>query len=128
MAASAIILVIACLNLANMLIVQGTVAPSRDRRSLGPGRGPLADHPAVARRVLLLALLGGVSGVLLAVCGMRILNAWVATAAEMVLRVLQVGLNVRVLMVTLGFCLIATLLFGLRNLLCGCPSVTLPAR
>jgi putative ABC transport system permease protein len=114
MAVSTIILVIACLNLANMLIVQGA---SRHREiavrlALGGGRW------RIIRQLLaesgLLALLGGVLGVLLAVCGMRILNAWFATATDVVTRVLQVGLNVRVLTATLGFCLIATLLFGLR--------------
>ena len=52
----------------------------------------------------LLALLGGVLGVLLAFCGTRILSVWS----------LRPGLNVRVLAATLGLCLIATLLFGLR--------------
>ncbi len=113
MAASAIILVIACLNLANMLIVQGT---SRHREiavrmALGGGRWRIIRQLLVES--LLLALLGGVLGVLLAFCGTRILNAWIATAKDG-LRDLQPGLNVRVLVATLGFCLIATLLFGLR--------------
>jgi len=113
MVASAIILVIACLNLANMLIVQGT---SRHREiavrmALGGGRWRIFRQLLVES--LLLALLGGVLGILLAVCGTRILNVWIATAKDG-MRYLQPGLNVRVLAATLGFCLIATLLFGLR--------------
>ena len=113
MAASAIVLVIACLNLANMLIVQGT---SRHREiavrmALGGGRWRIVRQLLIES--LLLALLGGVLGVLLAFCGTRILSVWIATAKDG-LRELLPGLNVRVLAATLGFCLIATLLFGLR--------------
>lgn len=110
--ASAIILVIACLNLANMLIVQGA---SRHREiavrmAIGGGRWRIIRQLLVES--LLLAVLGGVLGILLAFCGMRILNVWIADA-DMV-QDLQPGLNVRVLAATLGFCLMATLLFGLR--------------
>jgi putative ABC transport system permease protein len=114
MAVSTIILVIACLNLANMLIVQGASRHREIAVRLALGGGRLRIIRQLLVESGLLALLGGVLGVLLAVCGMRILNTWFATAADIVLRVLQVGLNVRVLMATLGFCLIATLLFGLR--------------
>lgn len=110
MSVAAIILVIACLNLANMLIVQGS---SRHREvavrlALGGGRWRIIRQLLVES--LLLAVLGGGLGILLACFGMRILNVWIA-AREMSL---QVGLNVRVLGATLGLCLIATLLFGLR--------------
>jgi predicted permease len=103
-AASAIILVIACLNLANMLIVQGA-ARHREiavRLALGGGRWRIIRQLLIESG--LLALLGGVLGILLAFCGTRILSIWG----------LRPGLNVRVLAATLGLCLIATLLFGLR--------------
>jgi len=110
MATAAIILVIACLNLGNMLIVQGA---SRHREiavrlALGGGRWRIIRQLLVES--LLLAILGGGLGVLLALGGMRVLNVWIA-AREISL---QVGLNVRVLVTTLGLCLIATLLFGLK--------------
>jgi len=113
MTASATILLIACLNLANMLIVQGT---SRHREiavrlALGGGRWRIIRQLLVES--LLLALLGGGLGVLLAFGGMQVLNGWIATARNGISE-LQPGLNVRVLIATLGFCLIATLLFGLR--------------
>ncbi len=110
MSTAAIILVIACLNLANMLIVQGT-ARHREiavRLALGGGRWRIIRQLLVES--LLLALLGGGGGILLACFGMRILNVWVA-AKEISL---QVGLNVRVLATTSGLCLVTTLLFGLR--------------
>ena len=114
MAVSTIILVIACLNLANMLIVQGASRHREIAVRLAIGGGRLRIIRQLLVESGLLALLGGVLGVLLAVCGMRILNAWFATAGQEMVRALQVGLNVRILMATLGFCLIATLLFGLR--------------
>ena len=113
MAASAIILVIACLNLANMLIVQGA---SRQREiavrmALGGGRWRIIRQLLIESG--LLALLGGVLGVLLAFGGMKVLSLWIGTAEDG-LRDLQPGLNVRVLAATLGLCLVATVLFGLR--------------
>lgn len=114
MAVSSIILLIACLNLANMLIVQGA---SRHREiairmAIGGGRWRIIRQLFVES--LLLALLGGVLGFLLAFWGTSILRAWIAAAHDPELRTLQPCLNLRVLGATLGFCLIATLLFGLR--------------
>jgi len=114
LAASAVILVIACLNLANMLIVRGA---SRQREmairlALGGGRWRIIRQ--LFTESLLLALLGGILGVLLAFGSMRILNTWITTTPDIDARDLQVGLNGRVLAAMLGLCLIATLLFGLR--------------
>jgi len=114
MTASALILVIACLNLANMLIVQGA-ARHREmavRLAVGGSRGRIVRQLLVESG--LLALLGGVLGVLLAFWGTRILNVWIAGVQDREFRQFQPGLNVRVLVATLCFCLIATLLFGLR--------------
>jgi predicted permease len=110
MTASAIILVIACLNLANMLIVQGTLRHNEIaiRMAIGGGRWRIIQQ--LFTESLLLALLGGIFGVLLVFCGMWIFNAWIATEDTS----LRPSLNVRVLAATLGFCLMATLLFGLR--------------
>jgi len=107
---SSVILVIACLNLANMLIVQGA---SRHREiavrmALGGGRWRIIRQLLVES--LMLAVIGGGFGVLLAFCGMCIFNTWIAAAGTSI----QVGLNIRVLAATLGLCLIATLLFGMR--------------
>jgi predicted permease len=114
MAVSAVILVIACLNLANMLIVQGA---SRHREiairlALGGNRWRIVRQLFIESG--LLALLGGVLGVPLAFWGTRILNAWIVATPDIYTRDLRPGLNVRVLVATLGVCLVATLLFGLR--------------
>ena len=114
LATSAIILVIACLNLANMLIVQGAARQHEIavRLALGGGRWRIIQQ--LFTESLLLALLGGMLGVLLAFGSMKILNTCMTTAPDCFARGLRAGLNSRALAVTLGLCLIATLLFGLR--------------
>lgn len=117
MAASVIILVVACLNLGSMLIVQGASRRREIAVRLAVGGGRWRIIRQLLTESLLLALLGGVLGFLLAFCCIRILNAWIGAAPEWV-RDLRPGLNIRVLAVTLGFSLIATLLFGLKPALC----------
>ncbi|MEN6426935.1 MAG: ADOP family duplicated permease [Phycisphaerales bacterium] len=114
MAGSVVTLLIVCLNLASMLIVQGASRHREIAIRLAVGGGRLRIVRQLLVESALLALLGGVLGVLLAVCGMRILNVWFAGANWEVMRAMRVGLGIRILMGTLGFCLIATLLFGLR--------------
>jgi len=111
---SLLILGIACLNLANMLIVQGAARNSEItiRMALGGGRWRIVRQLLI--QSALLAVLGGILGTLLAVCGLRILNAWIATLPNTSGDSLQLGLNVRVLMAALGLCLTTTLLFGLK--------------
>jgi len=114
MVGSVVTLLIVCLNLASMLIVQGASRHREIAIRLAVGGGRLRIIRQLLVESALLALLGGVLGVLLAVCGMRILNVWFAGANWEVTRAMRVGLNIRILMGTLGFCLMATLLFGLR--------------
>jgi putative ABC transport system permease protein len=97
-----------------MLIVQGASRHREIAIRLAVGGGRLRIIRQLLVESALLALLGGVLGVLLAVCGMRILNVWFAGADSVVQRAIRVSLDLRILMATLGFCLIATLLFGLR--------------
>jgi predicted permease len=114
MAGSVVTLLIVCLNLASMLIVQGASRHREITIRLAVGGGRLRIVRQLLVESALLALLGGVLGVLLAVCGMRILNVWFAGADSQIWGAIRVGLDIRILMGTLGFCLIATLLFGLR--------------
>jgi len=114
MAVSAIILAIACLNLANMLIVQGA-ARQREiatRLALGGSRWCIIRQLLIES--LLLALLGGVLGVLLAFWGTRIVNIWLIPHFCRGATAVHCGLSLRVLAGTLGLCLITTLLFGLK--------------
>jgi len=114
MGVSAIILLIACLNLANMLMVQGT-SRRREiavRMAIGGGRLRIIRQLFIESGIL--AILGGILGILLALGGMRTVNVCIANMPEAAMRGLRVGLNLRILAVTLGACLIATVLFGLR--------------
>ncbi len=114
MGVSGIILLIACLNLANMLIIQ-SASRRREiavRMALGGGRWRIIRQLLIESG--LLALLGGILGLLLAIWGTSILRASIGAVQDAELRCFKPSLNVRVLVATLGFCLVATLLFGLR--------------
>ena len=113
MAVSAIILAIACLNLANMLIVQGASRQREIATRLALGGSRWCIIRQLLTESLLLALLGGVFGVLLAFWGTRIVNIWVIPHFLRAPTV-RCGLSLRVLAGTLGVCLITTLLFGLK--------------
>jgi predicted permease len=116
MGVSAAVLLIACLNLASMVIVRGTRRHREIAVRLALGGSRLQIIRQLLIESLLLALLGGAFGLLLAFWGTRALNTWIAVLQGPIdfVAALRVGLNVRVLVVTLGFCLIATILFGLR--------------
>ncbi|MHC4331133.1 MAG: ADOP family duplicated permease [Planctomycetota bacterium] len=116
MGVSAAVLLIACLNLAGMMIVQGARRHREIAVRLALGGSRLQIIRQLLIESLLLALLGGILGLLLAFWSTRVLNNWIADLQGPMDfgAALRVGLNVRVLLVTLGFCLIATILFGLR--------------
>ncbi len=113
MGISGAVLLIACLNLASMITVQGA-ARQREiaiRLAIGGGRWRIIRQLFVES--LLLALLGGILALIPAFWGVRILSAWIATGKTLPVE-LTASLDIRVLGATLGFCLIATVLFGLR--------------
>ncbi|MBN2315968.1 MAG: FtsX-like permease family protein [Sedimentisphaerales bacterium] len=97
-----------------MLIVQGA-ARQREiatRLALGGSRWCIIRQLLIES--LLLALLGGVFGVLLAFWGTRIVNIWVIPHFYRHTTTFRCGLSLWVLAGTLGLCLITTLLFGLK--------------
>ncbi|MCX5643134.1 MAG: ABC transporter permease [Phycisphaerae bacterium] len=120
MGISGVILLIACLNLANMITVQGAARQREIAIRMAIGGGRLRIIRQLFIESLLLALFGGVLALLPAFWGVRILNAWLATGTLPVQ--LATTFDARVLGVTLGFCLIATVLSGLR------PALRLSAR
>jgi predicted permease len=112
MGMSAVVLVIACLNLANMLLARGT-ARRREialRLALGSGRGRVVRQ--LLTESLLLAMLGGAAGLLLAIWGTRLLTATFADVLPMVVA-FDASPDLRVLAATLGFSVLATLTAGL---------------
>jgi putative ABC transport system permease protein len=116
MGVSAIVLLIACLNLANMYVIQGA---SRHREiairmAIGGGRMRIIRQFFIESA--LLALFGGAFGFVLAFWGTKILNAslgilWFSAQTN---PAVKGSIDARVFVATLGFCLIAALLSGLR--------------
>jgi len=118
MGISGIILLIACLNLANMIVVQagGRQHEFAIRAAIGGGRLRIMRQLLVES--FLLAVFGGILALAVSLWGIRLFKLWAAMGqlpmqlGEAI--VSGVALDVRVLAATLSFCLIATVLFGLK--------------
>jgi predicted permease len=113
---SGVVLLIACLNLANMLIVQGTVRQREIaiRMAMGGGRWRIVQQ--LLAESLTLAISGGILGLALAFGGLTWLNRWIASGRLELdfAAAIKPGLDMIVLGVTVVVSLIATVLFGLR--------------
>jgi putative ABC transport system permease protein len=108
--AVAFVLLIACANVANLLLAR-TESRSREvavRTALGAGRGRLVRQFFVEH--LVLAGVGGVLGVGLAVAGVRALDA---ARPPNLPRADEIGLDANVLLFALGATVVTGLLFGL---------------
>jgi putative ABC transport system permease protein len=118
MGISGVVLLIACLNLANMIVVQGG-GRHREiaiRAAIGGGRLRIVRQLLVES--LVLAVFGGILAVGVALWGIRVLKLW-AAMGQLPMQLGEaiasgIALDVRVLVATLSFCLIATVLFGLK--------------
>ncbi len=116
MGVSAVILLIVCLNLGNMLVIQSATRHREMAIRMAVGGGRLRIMRQLFIESLLLALLGGILGVVLASWGARILHLWLATGRSRTewAAPLSMGFDVRTLAATAGICVIATVLFGLK--------------
>jgi putative ABC transport system permease protein len=112
LAVAAVVLLIASLNVANMMLARGTTRRREIaiRLALGGGRADILRQLMIEG--LMLALAGGAGGLLLAYWGT---GALVRSLAHMMPLdiVYSAGPDWRVLAATIGFCMLSTILFGL---------------
>lgn len=108
----AIVLLVACLNLVDLLLARGQVRGREMaiRSSLGGGRGRLTRQ--LVSEGLLLALAGGAVGLLMSIWATNALLAAMRPVLPVALSLPELDLDWRVLAGTVGFSLAATLLFG----------------
>lgn len=108
----AIVLLVACLNLADLLLARGLVRRQEMaiRSSLGGGRGRLIRQ--LLTEGLLLALAGGVVGLLLSTWATDALLTSLRPVIPVALSLPEFDFDWRVLIGTMGFSLVASLVFG----------------
>ena len=104
-----LVLLIACANVANLLLVraEGRQQELGIRAALGATRGRIAAE--LLFESLILALLGSVLGLVLAYTALRVL---IAMAPSGLPRLQEIGIDGPVLLFTLAVSLVASLLFG----------------
>jgi predicted permease len=109
---SAVVLLIASLNVANMMLARGSARRKEIaiRLALGGGRRSILQQ--LFTEGLVLALLGGSAGLLLAYWSTTLLVRSLAVLAPIDL-IYGASPDLRVLAATLGFCTLSTLLFAL---------------
>ena len=106
------LLLIACVNLANLLFARGT---SRQREvavrsALGASRARVFSQ--LLTESLVLAVLGGVAGILLAVTIVRLVQAVMPPVGTMIPSEANIRISIPVLIFTIGVTALAGLLFG----------------
>ena len=112
MGMAAVVLLIASLNLANMMLARGSARRKEIAMRLALGAGRQQVIRQLLTEGFMLSLVGGVFGLLIGYWGV----SWLASSLVPIAPV-PVTINTtpdfRVLLATFGFCVLATLMFGL---------------
>jgi predicted permease len=108
--ATALVLLVACANVANLLLAQGAARLHEFavRRALGGGRGRLVRQLAIEN--LVLALTGGAAGLIIAAWGTRIVRT---AATPHVPRIDEASLDVRIFVAAAALSIAAAVVFGM---------------
>ena len=109
----ALVLLIACVNLANLLLARASLRGSEIKVRLAVGAGRWRLVRQLLTESLLLATLGGVAGVLFAYWATGALSAFTNKQAGLLPGGVDLSLNWRVLVFTLAVSLVTGVLFGL---------------
>ena len=109
---ASLVLLIACLNLTNMMLARGTARRKEIALRLALGSGRARVIRQLLTENLLLAAVGSAAGLLLATWGAHLLVASLASALPFVV-MLDTTPDARVLGATVGFCVLATVVSGL---------------
>src|SRR5205823_1559137 len=108
--AVALVLLIACANLTTMLLARAVAHEREMAIRVALGAGPWRLLRQVLTESVMLALVGGTAGVLLAVLGVDLLKS---IGAQTVPRLREVNLDLRVLIITFAVSVGTGILFGL---------------
>ena len=111
MAGVCLLLLVACANVANLLLARGAARQKEIaiRKAVGADGGRIVRQ--LLTESLVLSLLAGAAGVVIAQAAGRMLVGMVSFSGQAV--ELRAGIDLRVLGFTLAVCLLTTLLFGL---------------
>ncbi len=118
-ALAGVILLIACLNLANLMLARGSMRQQEmaARHALGAGRGRVLRQLLVENS--LIALLGSLAGLGISLWICALLSSILKHIELMEGILLKTTPDIRVLTATVGFCTFSLMLFGL------CPAIKL---
>jgi putative ABC transport system permease protein len=120
MAVAGLVLLIACANVANLMLARAS-ARTREiavRAALGAGRGRLARQLLVESCTL--AIAGGVAGLLLAAWGVKVMTRLIpASIGAAILNLTRPRVDLYVLLFSLGISVATGILFGLAPAIAG---------